>query len=492
MFFNASGSEREILKLQFMQTQKNMLQRLISENRRGHADLTTMLTTWDPFGHKTSLWFDPEWMFGIKDGFDILIENPPYGASIEDEQKTYLKERHKKIVERIPNSYLYFIGESYNLAKEKGVVCLILPNEFLFQIYMTKARRYFLENSTLAYAINLGEKVFDAIVPTCIISIVKFNQKEYSIPVADLRKSTLNELSEKLNTKTFSITSNTALLTSPNTIFSFNLEKAALINKLTTKFLPFDNYCDDIANGISTSCDEVYIVSKDIVESEKFEQQYVKKCIRGGQFNRYYCPHETYDRILYITDNFDQSTGKNIYDYLKNNKDLLINKSVEKRSGNRKWQILFRPRYQGLFDRTKILFRQTGDKIIACADDSVGYYCIDSVNVGLIKEKYVDDIYFFIGILNSKLVDFFYRQISQESGRVLAQVKPQRIKAIPIAIPSDENKIILDTFVREIMKIKQKNQNADTSDIENKIDEIVYKIYEISDKELNIIKNTDA
>jgi hypothetical protein len=329
-------------------------------------------------------------------------------------------------------------------------------------------------------------------VPTCIISIVKFNQKEYSIPVADLRKSTLNELSEKLNTKTFSITSNTALLTSPNTIFSFNLEKAALINKLTTKFLPFDNYCDDIANGISTSCDEVYIVSKDIVESEKFEQQYVKKCIRGGQFNRYYCPHETYDRILYITDNFDQSTGKNIYDYLKNNKDLLINKSVEKRSGNRKWQILFRPRYQGLFDRTKILFRQTGDKIIACADDSVGYYCIDSVNVGLIKEKYVDDIYFFIGILNSKLVDFFYRQISQESGRVLAQVKPQRIKAIPIAIPSDENKIILDTFVREIMKIKQKNQNADTSDIENKIDEIVYKIYEISDKELNIIKNTDA
>jgi hypothetical protein len=206
MFFNASGSEREILKLQFMQTQKNMLQRLISENRRGHADLTTMLTTWDPFGHKTSLWFDPEWMFGIKDGFDILIENPPYGASIEDEQKTYLKERHKKIVERIPNSYLYFIGESYNLAKEKGVVCLILPNEFLFQIYMTKARRYFLENSTLAYAINLGEKVFDAIVPTCIISIVKFNQKEYSIPVADLRKSTLNELSEKLNTKTFSIT----------------------------------------------------------------------------------------------------------------------------------------------------------------------------------------------------------------------------------------------------------------------------------------------
>src|SRR6266567_2719936 len=78
MFFNASGTERDQLKLQFVQAQNRMFQRLISEGRRGHAELTTKLTTWDPFSHKSASWFDPEWMFGIKKGFDVVIANPPY------------------------------------------------------------------------------------------------------------------------------------------------------------------------------------------------------------------------------------------------------------------------------------------------------------------------------------------------------------------------------------------------------------------------------
>src|SRR2546430_1123486 len=77
-FFNASGTERDQLKFQFVQAQNRMFQRLISEGRRGHADLTAKLTTWDPFSNKSSSWFEPEWVFGVKDGFDILIGNPPY------------------------------------------------------------------------------------------------------------------------------------------------------------------------------------------------------------------------------------------------------------------------------------------------------------------------------------------------------------------------------------------------------------------------------
>jgi len=78
MFFNASGFERDQLKLQFAQTQNRMLHKLIDESRRGHADMTAKLTSWDPFSHKMSDWFDPEWMFGLKNGFDLVIANPPY------------------------------------------------------------------------------------------------------------------------------------------------------------------------------------------------------------------------------------------------------------------------------------------------------------------------------------------------------------------------------------------------------------------------------
>jgi adenine-specific DNA-methyltransferase len=78
MFFTAFGAERDQLKLQFVQAQKQMLQRMIAEGRRGYADLTSMLSSWNPFSHKASLWFDSAWMFGIEEGFDIIIANPPY------------------------------------------------------------------------------------------------------------------------------------------------------------------------------------------------------------------------------------------------------------------------------------------------------------------------------------------------------------------------------------------------------------------------------
>ncbi len=100
MFFNASGTERDQLKLQFVQAQNRMFQRLISEHRRDHADLTTKLTTWDPFSHKSSSWFDPEWMFGVKKGFDIVIANPPYINAIEM-KKTSIHMSEKNIKNNI-------------------------------------------------------------------------------------------------------------------------------------------------------------------------------------------------------------------------------------------------------------------------------------------------------------------------------------------------------------------------------------------------------
>jgi hypothetical protein len=61
--------------------------------------------------------------------------------------------------------------------------------------------------------------------------------------------------------------------------------------------------------------------------------------------------------------------------------------------------ILFRSRYEDLFKKPKILFRQTGDRIIAAVDGEVGYYCIDSVNVGQVKSEFHNILWYFVGLL---------------------------------------------------------------------------------------------
>ncbi|MGL6196916.1 MAG: Eco57I restriction-modification methylase domain-containing protein [Thermoguttaceae bacterium] len=422
-----------------------------------------------------------------KGGFDVVIANPPYGVKFSESDKQILKKRYADIVQRIPNSYLYFMGLGYNIAKNDGIVSFIEPNEFLFQIYMTKARQFFLNNSQILYAINTGEDVFKAIVPTCVISLRK-RKLDYQIPVADLRGCALHDLPRHLNTYLFKATSQRSVLDMPNSIFTFNIVSGELVNKLATQCVPFENFCDDIANGISTSYDDVYIVSESSVIENGFERVYTKPCIRGGQFDRYFCPKDTGDRILYVTDSFDKKAGKKILEHLAKHKSRLIEKCVEKKQGSREWHILFRGRYEELFRSPKIMIRQTADRIVAAPDFDIGYYCIDSVNVALLKKTNASQIAYLLGLLNSRVVNFYYREISQEGGRVLAQVKPLRIRSIPIPSATAAQQKAVSTIVESILSIKSTDATADTSGLELEIDELVYQLYGLTEDEVKIVE----
>ncbi len=429
-------------------------------------------------------------VFHSKGGFDVIIANPPYGGDLLEQQKQYLKKRHKHVVERIRNTFLYFLSEAYNRSRNNGIVCFILPNELLFQIYMTKARRYLLDKSQILIAINLGEDVFEAIVPTCVICLKKDQKNDYTISVADLRKAAIENLPQLLITQNFPVITKKNILSAPNSIFSFNPKTLELINRLASDFEPFETFCDDIANGISTSCDEVYIVDKISVKENKFEKQYLKECIRGGQLNRFYCPFHTREYVLYITKDFDRGKGKNIYQYLLKNKQFLIQKSVEKKQGKRAWHVLFRSRYASLFDKPKIIFRQTGDRIIAAIDRETAYHCIDSVNVAQVKSTFHEHLEYFIGVLNSRLMIFYYQEISQEQGRVLAQIKPQRIRLMPITLGKPQLYKFITGLVKRITTAKRSNLAADTSEMEREIDQMVYQLYGLTDEEIAMVENS--
>lgn len=423
-----------------------------------------------------------------REGFDIVIGNPPYGVDFNDIDKDILKAKYDSIVERIRNSFLYFTGLSYLLMKHSGICCLIIPNEFLFQIYMTKARGFFLTSASLKSATNLGENVFDAIVPSCIILLKKEQRSNYEISLKDIRSIEGTTLEAALKSGNVVRIPMRQIYEAPNHIFSFDSEKSLLVNTIMKRGERFEHYCDDVANGISTSCDKVYIVSKDTVSKRKFESLYLKQCIRGGQLNKYYCPEDTGDFVLYITDDFDKGKAPRIHEYLKENKEILIRSSVEKKGGNRSWHVLFRPRYEDLFRAPKIMIRQTGDSIIACEDHDIAYYCINSVHVALIKKENLYLIDYLLGILNSRMSKFVYQQISQEAGRVLAEVKPQRIRMMPILTWSDSKaQQLIASTTSKIIKRKKGDPSANTERYEHEIDVMVYHLYNLTYAEAKVI-----
>jgi hypothetical protein len=193
--------------------------------------------------------------------------------------------------------------------------------------------------------------------------------------------------------------------------------------------------------------------------------------------------------VLYVDGDFDRGKYANAFMYLKKHKHELIEKCVEKHSGTREWYLLFRARDRALFGKPKILVRQTADRIVAAIDEETGYYCIDSVNVAVLRPEMVKRRRFFLGLLNSTLLNFFYREISQEGGRVLAQVKPQRIKRLPITFGEDRQEKAIEARVEKIIAAKADDPAANTSELEGEINAIVYELYDLSQTEIGLVES---
>jgi adenine-specific DNA-methyltransferase len=97
------------------------------------------LAAWDPYNQNASAgFFDAEWMYGIIDGFDVVIGNPPWGAELSKEMKALLKECYPEVDSSTPNSFAYFVGAALKLANSQ--VAYVLPDAILVKDY-SKTRR---------------------------------------------------------------------------------------------------------------------------------------------------------------------------------------------------------------------------------------------------------------------------------------------------------------------------------------------------------------
>jgi hypothetical protein len=115
---------------------------------------------------------------------------------------------------------------------------------------------------------------------------------------------------------------------------------------------------------------------------------------------------------------------------------------------------------------------------------------MNNVIILKIKEEYkIDfDYKFLVGILNSKLIDYIYKQLTQEENRTFAEVKPINIRKLPIIITDSHQKNIIIDIVDEILIAKKGDRHADTSELEKAIDTLVYQLYGLTEEEIKIVE----
>ena len=400
-------------------------------------------------------------VFSSNQGFDIVIGNPPYiSYGLRGAQKMTLVDR-KYLVSRYPNSaeykismYALFMDKAIQLSKPNGgIQTLIVPDSFLLGRYFSKIRRFILNSCNIIHLSWLPYTVFGATVGFSAIYLFIRNEGNKSSRDLIARQITsTNQISEG-SYLSFQYPQSYFLDLKHNRFrLFFNEHSMKLVEKIENgshelgKFVKF-------RSGLISKTGQKNIISK-----ESKTNRWKPGIISGGEFTKYAIQPEGYF-ILYEKTKI--KSGYVSVDY-------------------------FSP---------KIFMRQTGDTII-CAFDSQGLLALNNVHIGNQIRKEID-LKFIVAILNSKVIDWYYRQISLESGRTMAQTDIETVSDLPIKVTDKDFKNIIVELVDNILKITTKRDFLGNSAyqkeyqyLEEQIDKLVYELYDLTEEEIAMVEES--
>ena len=176
--FAAKTANRKSTLRQKDKELREKLARLLAEDNDFAPADAKQLAEWNPYDQNAVAdFFDPEWMFGVSDGFDIVIGNPPYIQLQNDGGKLakLYADCNYKTFARTGDIYCLFYERGHQLLKSNGHLCYITSNKWMRAGYGEKTRDFFAKNTNPMLLIDFaGVKIFEsATVDTNILLFAK-------------------------------------------------------------------------------------------------------------------------------------------------------------------------------------------------------------------------------------------------------------------------------------------------------------------------------
>ncbi|MCV3479812.1 Eco57I restriction-modification methylase domain-containing protein [Campylobacter sp. CNRCH_2015_1657] len=439
-------------------------------------------------------------------GFDLIIGNPPY---IRQEDIKELKPnlaKNYKVYKGTSDIYTYFYELGFNVLKQNGVLSFITSNKYTRAGYGEALREFLLKNTTLLEYIDLnGIKVFDsATVDTSILSFEKAKAKDnsfkYLAPSTELLKENDFNIESILNFN--KIAQNSLSKES----FTFNDESTnALKAKIEKHGTPLKDWHGlNIYRGILTGLNEAFIITtekrdeilakcKDEAEKER-TAKLIRKMLRGRDIKRY--SYEWAGLWVINTHNgYKSKSGEKIeainideYPSLKQHLKPYY-KTLEKRTDKGKTPYNLRNcAYLEEFEKEKIVYSEIVRKPQFYLDTKSNFYA-EATSFILTGEN----LKYLIAFLNNDFVAFMFKMFyaGGNLGENGFRYKKAFLERLPIPKINSKNEKLaneLISLVDEILVLKEQDKKADTKTQEDKINSIVYKLYNLNEEEIKIIE----
>ncbi len=482
-YFNASGIEREQLKTEFVTQQKRLVDQLIKEHGFmgvAKAELTQKLTDWEPFTHKSTSWFDPEWMFGIKDGFDIVIANPPYISHVnyKYDDKPVLRKIYSTYSGRA-DVYVIFYERAIKLANIHGVISYITPNKFFRAGYGAKIRQLFHSDIQVISIVDFGDTpVFDATTYPAVLILKNTPPENYTFSY--LKAKNLNGFNLRGKIQNFPRDYLTQQL------WSFEEDELAEIwKKIRQNSQSLKQYINDkFYRGIVTGLNEAFLITEEerssILKDNPEASEIIKPYLRGKDVKRWLSKPSNY--IIFTYHGVDISKYPAVEKYLASYRKQLENRATSK---NHKWYELQQPQ-TGIFRHYEEIKIISTDIAKRCefTIDTTGAYIDATLFCIPLKDFYL------LALLNSKLLELFYKSISSTIRGDFLRFKKIYLDLLPIKVPSESERFYLSNIATKILEISKNQENIDQVKIfEKQIDNSVYKLYGLTKEEIDLVDN---
>lgn len=415
-------------------------------------------------------------------GFDVIIGNPPWGADMEKRALQQIKSENSDIIVRMIDSFMFFINKSFVLKADLGFISMIVPDVVLYQVDNSKLREKILKAVQLIEVINLGDGIFQDVARASAIFVLGSKQ-DNATHIGNYRK----KYGEPLNTIDLSQIKTELYAKLPYFLFATeNLEGYKLLTRLNGGKLSdaIDN--DGIQRGVSPDYKDAFVISDEIVKTNKLEKNWIKPTVTGGHDVRKFVMVNKSKKLIYTSRNDDPKEIPNIVNYISGFKSKITCKEVA--DGKHPFYALHREREEKIFTKSeKIVGVITGDSIIVSIDtDKI--YPTDGLYLFSANKKV--DNKFLVAVLNSKLATYLYRLFSFEEGRVLAQIKPSILQDIPLPEVSLLKQKPFVEKLSKIMVLKSKDLESDTTQLENEIDQLTYQLYGLTEDEIKIVESS--
>ncbi|NJL90204.1 MAG: N-6 DNA methylase [Coleofasciculaceae cyanobacterium SM2_1_6] len=461
------------------------------------------------------------------DGFDIVIGNPPYvRQELIKELKPALSQRYECYA-GMADLYVYFYEQGLKFLKFSGHLVYISPNKYFRSGYGAKLRKLLSTAGKIDILIDFKDaNIFKEITYPSIILIKKVKPENNQVRVLNWQPNQLsarnldqslnqpvnqshnylenqnqshsypeNPLSSKARDpliNTFdAIYQNHSFLISQRdlTLDGWWLESPQvlkLLNKLRSTGIPLRQYVhQQLYRGITTGFNTAFVIDRDsknrLVREHSSSGEILKPFLRGRDIKRW----SIYDQDLYLIFTYrgiDINKYPAIKDYLMPYKSRLTPGIVGGRAaGSYQWfELQASPKNISRFESPKIII-PTIVKQPECYFDQHGYFCNDKTSV-----CFSQDNEYLLGILNSKIINWFLRHIAATKRQGFLELKPVYLSQVPIPIASETDKKTIATLAQKCLEA----QGVEIKIWEEAIETKLADLYGLNTQEMQIIRES--